>query len=325
MSTCSDADHSSVVATAAYCDVLSDIGVHTSYELIVDNDFFDSENEDAWRPMIDLQHTAVVLHTKYESQFGRRSNLEFAEDGFVDDELVGLAKTFSTRARGMKTEYEDNGWKRFLFDLFGTFDYFNLFCNSSNAQWQFDPFPGAPGRQSLVNPKPDLAFGIKLQGGSIDMKLSKRLWDLTDPHVSPYCIPFKPLEMIFPFLVLESKSLQGSALAAESQMTNGLIKSLDVIASLGLETKLFAVGICQVGFRFEVYLAFSSRSTEELGVPRLYHIQLLSIYEFRWLADTLRFLRLLRQIIDYGLRQFQPQVLQALHNLCDQAPAIPGL
>lgn len=51
-------------------------------------------------------------------------------------------------------------------------------------------------------------------------------------------------------------------------MANGLIKMLDVIASLGLQTTLFGIGISQYGIIFELYLAYSLDKDSSSTTPR---------------------------------------------------------
>lgn len=139
---------------------------------------------------------------------------------------------------------------------------------SQDAQWTYDPWPEALARQQLVNPEPDFAFGLKVEDGSDKDELARQVSELTFPPVTPFCIPTDPLEIAFPFFIMESKSLQGDPMSCNNQMANGLIKALDVIASLGLQETLYVIGICQIGFTYEIYLAFSSCENVRPGVPR---------------------------------------------------------
>lgn len=107
-----------------------------------------------------------------------------------------------------------------------------------------------------------------MEDGSDLHDIARQVPELTYPHVSPSCIPSDPLEIAFPFLILESKSLQGDPMSCNNQLANGVVKALDIIASLDLQHKLFVIGICQVGFAYEVYLAFSSDEVPRVGVPR---------------------------------------------------------
>ncbi len=79
------------------------------------------------------------------------------------------------------------------------------------------------------------------------------LFELTFPHTSPWCIA-ESEQIHFPFFVCELKSTQGSNLSAANQMSDSMIKALDLIAAINMEKELFVVGLCQVGFTYEVYI-----------------------------------------------------------------------
>lgn len=139
---------------------------------------------------------------------------------------------------------------------------------SQDARWSYDPWPEAMARQQLVSPKPNFAFGLRVEDGSDLHDMAQQVSESTYPHVSPFCIPSDPLEIAFPFLILESKSLQGDPMSCNNQLANDVVKALDILASLDLQHKLFVIGICHVGFVYEIYLAFSSDEVCRVGVPR---------------------------------------------------------
>lgn len=107
-----------------------------------------------------------------------------------------------------------------------------------------------------------------MQWNSTHFDVAEELPELTDPHVSPFCIPSSLSEVAFPFLILESKSLQGDVMSCNFKMANSLIKALDVIASINLQHQLFVIGICQVGFAHEIWLSYSADDSTQADIPR---------------------------------------------------------
>ncbi|CCG81630.1 protein of unknown function [Taphrina deformans PYCC 5710] len=169
----------------------------------------------------------------------------------------------------MATERENGGWKRFIDKkLFEHYDFYNIFSSSQALQWSYDDWPEALARGQLVRPKPDFAFGLKLVLRSEENRLAQRLPLVSDPTISASCVPSDPMRLSFPFLVLESRSTQGDQLSTNHQMANDLIKSLDVIAAIGQEENLFSIGICQIGFSYEIYIGCSSTQNIPPDVPR---------------------------------------------------------
>lgn len=186
----------------------------------------------------------------------------------------------------------------------------------------------------MSKPKPNFAFGLKLNPELPELECAERMYDLTYPHVSPYCIDSTPDMMTFPFLILESKSLLGNYAEAYHQMANALIKSLDVIAALHLEKDLFAIGISQLGFSYEIYLAYSTmdiaRQTRKVRsslsvTDTKYVIQLLAIGNLNSINDMIRLLLFLEAASNYGRNVFQPEVIKALLALAGSVPSVPGL
>lgn len=134
--------------------------------------------------------------------------------------------------------------------------------------WSYDYLPKVTARLSLVAPKPDFAFGLKIADKTKESELAQRLFEVSEPTVSASCIPSEPFSIMFPFLVFESKSLRGDALTATREMTHGLIKALDVIAASGLEDHLFVIGVCQVGYAFSLHLAHCTSDPSRAHKPR---------------------------------------------------------
>lgn len=139
---------------------------------------------------------------------------------------------------------------------------------SMDALWTYDPWPEASARQQLIDPKPDFAFGVKVNAGTTWEELVLQASELTYPPVTPFCILDSPLQVVCPFFVWESTNLQGDPMTCNNQMANDLIKALDIVASLGLQKTLYTIGVSQYGFVYEIYLASSSDGTIRPSIPR---------------------------------------------------------
>lgn len=241
-------------------------------------------------------------------------------EGYRNDDVIAHALRLVEHMPDLSTEPECMGWRRFLdIDLFSHFSFHHRFSSSNNLQWTYDDMPGVQARSSLIAPEPDFAFGIKADYGSVEANLAQRMHEVSEPAVSASCIPSDPLRIVFPFLVLESMSLQGDALTANHQMANGMIKALDVVAAAGQEKELCVIGICQIGFSFELYLGYCTTDRSSIKKPRKYVIDKLSTGNFCDLQDMIQFLRFLEAAGNYGEHIFCNKLISSLETLCDSA------
>lgn len=108
----------------------------------------------------------------------------------------------------------------------------------------------------LSTPKPTFAFGLGWPSRSRLSDYAHSWIDLTVPSTNAFCTD----TLAFPFFICESKSSAGALRTAENQLCNSLVKSHDILCSLGLQDELHLLGMTQVGPGVDLYASFSTNS-----------------------------------------------------------------
>lgn len=118
-----------------------------------------------------------------------------------------------------------------------------------------------PGRKNLKPPKPDYAFGLKCDlahpNDDFRARAAVNVGKFTDPEVDIVCGGL----IIMPFLVGETKTLDGSLSVAERQMCNALVKAHDNLGALDLSDQLVIYSFVHAGKHM---ILFSSISVLEM-------------------------------------------------------------
>ena len=130
---------------------------------------------------------------------------------------------------------------------------------SVDQNWDYDSAlcKFLPLRSQLRQFKPDYAFGIRFGTESAIKYKIQLLPEATLPGVSPVCCH----HLTFPFLVIESRSNDGSIRAAENKLSNAMVKAHDILNSLNLQGSYYVLGVVQVERHVRYYLSFSIQQT----------------------------------------------------------------
>ena len=112
-------------------------------------------------------------------------------------------------------------------------------------------------RCQLRNPNPDLTYGIKVEHNR-SLKTALRAWqDNSRSSVDLFVRDY----MALPFILFQSKSIDGSEETARSQIANAAIRAHDCLCSMDAQEKLVVFGITQVGTCASFYVILSTQRT----------------------------------------------------------------